>query len=166
MCNGGPIGALGKPFNWKVTDMIAAKNMPREGKTRPVQCLIVTDESRSLVSAQLRQMLERQGVSPLQACGAQEALQHCWRNAPQVIFLPQTMKGEDAAIVLRRIRNMPRTAGAIVLVYAERLDSQALGRMIWEGAADGIAQPFNSEILAAKLRLAGLQTDALARMGG
>jgi len=138
--------------------MNAVKNMSRQSSRAPGTCLIVSDAARTLFGAQLQQILERRGFAVLHACDAEDALKTCWRNAPSIIFLPQNMRQEDSANLLRRIRKMPRSQSAIVMIYTETPDPRRICRMIWDGASDCIALPFNWEILEAKLRQAGYES--------
>ena len=136
--------------------MSAMKSITANNDTAMGQCLIVTGHESSLLGAQLRRMLEACGFSVLQADTADEALRICWRNAPRAVFVPQHPDGPGGARLLRRLRQMPRPAECPVLVYAENADPADIGRMIWEGAADCIAQPVSPELLDAKLRQAGV----------
>jgi len=144
--------------------MIAVNDFHSKSPAAPGPCLVVMEEGHSLIGKQLQGVFTGLGFSLLQAAGAEEALRSCWRNAPAVILVPQRMKLDDAAMLLRRIRKMPRARRAVVLVYGERLDAGAVGRLVWEGASDGIAQPFNRAIVLSKLRQAGLEGLAQARL--
>jgi len=140
----------------KGVEMSAMKNITAKTGKPLGPCLIVTGREPSLLGAQLRRMLEARGFSVLQADTADEALRICWRNAPRAVFVPQQPEGEGGAKLLRRLRQMPRPAECPAIVYAERADPADIGRMIWEGAADCIAQPVSPELLDAKLRQAGV----------
>lgn len=86
---------------------------------------------------------------------AEEALDLCRRQMPDVIVMTDRLGSMDSADFLKRLHDGAGGVRPKVIVYAERPDAAAIGRHIWSGAAECMVKPFDADIIDLKLRQIG-----------
>ncbi|OHB81362.1 MAG: hypothetical protein A2V98_02115 [Planctomycetes bacterium RBG_16_64_12] len=102
----------------------------------------------------LANTVEGQGYEALVASNGREALDITTTQCPDVILLDIMMPGMDGLEVLRRLKTDARTrAIPVILVTAKDL-SQDIIAGLDAGAHDYVSKPFESAVLAARLRSA------------
>ncbi len=135
----------------KATESMISGNSNALGR-----CMVVLDGRMSLMAAQLVRMLEKRGFAVDVVTGMREALQHCWRGMPRAVFVPRSLHDGEGAVLIQRLKRMPRAQSCVAIAYGDGLDPADAGRLIWEGAADCIAFPVSESLLEAKLRQSGV----------
>lgn len=118
-------------------------------------CLVV-DDSR-VVRKVARRILEDLGFAVAEADDGMEALAWCRAMTPDLVLLDRNLPGMDGLELMRRLRDeaVDGELPAVVLCSAET--SLARVREALDGgAAEYIMKPFDSEIVAGKLALAGV----------
>jgi len=135
----------------KATESMISGNSSALGR-----CMVVLDGHMSLMAAQLVRMLEKRGFSVDVVAGMREALHHCWRGMPRAVFVPRSLHDGDGAVLIQRLKRMPRAQSCVAIAYGDGMDPADAGRLIWEGATDCIAFPVSERLLDAKLRQSGI----------
>ncbi len=135
----------------KATESMISGNSSALGR-----CMVVLDGGMSLMAVQLVRMLEKRGFSVDVVTGMQEALHHCWRGMPRAVFVPQSLHDGDGAVLIQRLKRMPRGRSCVAIAYGDGMEPADAGRLIWEGAADCIAFPVSEQLLDVKLRQSGI----------
>ena len=98
--------------------------------------------------------LEEQGHELIEAAGGCEALEMASARSPDIILLDVMMPGMDGIDVCRRLKDDDRThVVPVILVSARGLDENVVAGLD-AGADDYVAKPFNSDVLAARVRSA------------
>lgn len=118
------------------------------------QCLIIAGQKAG--DRQLEDMLTRYGFEMTSAANANEALEFCDADMPDIILMPQNPTDMDAVAFIRRLRRVNAANEAKVIVLSEQVDSEVVSRTIWEGASDYLIGPVDAEILDSKLKQAGV----------
>ena len=102
----------------------------------------------------LRCELEAQGYEVLTATTGRQALGIASAEHPDVILLDVMMPGMDGIEVCRRLREDAHTRTIpVILVTAKGLDESVIAGLD-AGAVDYVPKPFNSQVLAARIRTA------------
>ncbi len=135
----------------KATESMISGNSSALGR-----CMVVLDGGTSLMAVQLVRMLEKRGFSVAVVTGMQEALHCCWRGMPRAVFVPRSLHDGDGALLIQRLKRMPRAHSCVAIAYGDGMDPADAGRLIWEGAADCIAFPVSEHLLDVKLRQSGI----------
>ncbi len=135
----------------KATESMISGNSSALGR-----CMVVLDGRMSLMAAQLVRMLEKRGFAVDVVTGMREALHRCWRGMPRAVFVPRSLHDGDGAVLIQRLKRMPRAQSCVAIAYGDGMDPADAGRLIWEGAADCIAFPVSERLLDAKLRQSGI----------
>ncbi len=135
----------------KATESMISGNSSAQGR-----CVVVLDGRMSLMAAQLVRMLEKRGFSVDVVTGMREALHHCWRGMPRAVFVPRSLHDGEGALLIQRLKRMPRAQSCVAIAYGDGMDPAEAGRLIWEGAADCIAFPLSEHLLVVKLRQSGI----------
>lgn len=89
---------------------------------------------------------------------AEDALQYCNDNAPEVVMVAAGMADGAPRELVRRLQRSTKGRPPVVFLYAETPDTEMIGQSILEGAADVLMTPFDRELLQFKLRQAGVIT--------
>jgi DNA-binding response OmpR family regulator len=100
----------------------------------------------------LKDLLERDGYSVVEAGDGVDALEQIDRCAPDVVILDLNLPRIDGFSVLANLRARPATAKLPVIVLTAKSDEDAEVRVFESGADDFIAKPFRPRALAARLR--------------
>ncbi len=118
---------------------------PRGGKV-----LLVDDEDK--LRRVMRDLLERDGYTVLEAKDGVEALDLVDRDAPDVIVLDLHLPGLDGFGVLEHLRSRPEMEHIPVVVLTARGEEDNEVRVFEMGAVDFLSKPFRARALSARLR--------------
>ncbi|CAG1771476.1 partial putative type II secretion system protein HxcR, partial [uncultured bacterium] len=116
---------------------------------RSTVLLVEDEESLRLV---LRDLLEREGYSIIEAKDGVQALEEIDRHAPDAIVLDLNLPRLDGYQVLKHIRARPSTAELPVLVLTAKGDEDSEVKVFESGANDFITKPFRPRALSARLK--------------
>lgn len=113
--------------------------------------ILVVDDNPSNLKA-LRQRLEMDGHSVLEALDGTAALELVKTERPDLVLLDIMMPGMDGFEVCRRIKSLDG-AGFIPVIMVTALDArEALVRALDEGADEFVSKPFEAVELMARVR--------------
>jgi DNA-binding response OmpR family regulator len=112
----------------------------------PAQVLVVDDDDdlRAMVS----KLLERAGMSTLEAVDGNEGLRKFFASRPDVVVLDVSMPGMDGFEVLERIRDLSDVP--VLLLTARGVEMEKV-RGLKSGADDYVTKPFGRQELAARV---------------
>lgn len=128
--------------------------MKLEGLVDMTRCLLIDQEGASQRS--LQSMLGALGIDTAHASAAEEAVQFCNDNAPDVVMVAADAPGVLPHELMKRLKLSGKGRPPVVFLYAEEADTDIIGQSIIEGAADVLMTPFDRDILQFKLRQAGI----------
>ncbi len=128
--------------------------MGLEGMVDMTRCLLIDDDSRE--SRSLQRLLGALGVDTVQASQADDALQLCSAETPDMVMVAARGAGGRPRDFVRRLRRTARGKAPVVFLYANTPDTDVIGQSILQGAADVLMQPIDGELLRFKLQQAGL----------
>jgi CheY-like chemotaxis protein len=100
----------------------------------------------------LRDLLEREGFTVVEAADGVQALDEVDRSAPDVLVLDLNLPRLDGYGVLSHLRARPATARLPVIVLTAKGDEENEVRVFENGANDFITKPFRPRALSARLR--------------
>ena len=100
----------------------------------------------------LRELLEREGFTVVEASDGVQALDEVDRSAPDVVVLDLNLPRLDGYGVLNHLRARPSTAKLPVIVLTAKGDEENEVRVFETGANDFLAKPFRPRALSARLR--------------
>ncbi len=100
----------------------------------------------------LRELLERDGFTVVEASDGVQALDEVDRSAPDVVVLDLNLPRLDGYGVLNHLRARPSTAKLPVIVLTAKGDEENEVRVFETGANDFLAKPFRPRALSARLR--------------
>ncbi len=100
----------------------------------------------------LRDLLEREGYTIVEAADGIQALDEIDRSAPDAIVLDLNLPRLDGYGVLSHIRARPATSSLPVLVLTAKADEDNEVRVFEIGANDFITKPFRPRALSARLK--------------
>ena len=121
---------------------------PKKGGRQTV-LLVEDEEPLRLV---LRDLLEREGYSVIEARDGVQALDEIDRAAPDAMVLDINLPRLDGYQVLSHLRARPATATLPVLVLTARGDEDSEVKVFESGANDFITKPFRPRALSARLK--------------
>ena len=128
------------------TDLPAAKfELTRKGSV----VLLVDDEDQ--LRRVMRDLLERQGFTIIEARDGAEALAEIDRAAPDLVILDLNLPGVDGYTVLSQVRSREATRNLPVIVLTAKGDEDNEVRVLELGADDFLTKPFRARALAARL---------------
>ena len=139
------------PFHRSLT---MARDKGREGKSHLKTCLVV-DDSR-VVRKVARRLLEDLGFAVAEAADGQEALAWCRAMMPDVVLIEPALPTMSGLDFLRRLRLEPGGRLPKVIFCSGQSDLDRIRQALDAGAAEYVIKPFDSEIVAGKLALAGV----------
>ncbi|HMT15407.1 MAG TPA: response regulator [Aestuariivirga sp.] len=120
-----------------------------------VQCLLIDKDPGE--RARLAQILSGLGMALTERALAGEGVAYCNDNAPDVVLMQAEGQDMEAQDFVRRVRRSPKTRKPVVILYAGAADTEVIGQSILSGAADFLMLPFDRDLLAFKLRQAGIR---------
>jgi len=100
----------------------------------------------------LRDLLEREGFTVVEAADGVQALDEVDRSAPDVVVLDLNLPRLDGYGVLSHLRARPSTAKLPVIVLTAKGDEDNEVRVFETGANDFLTKPFRPRALSARLR--------------
>ena len=112
--------------------------------------LLVEDED--ALRQVLRDLLEREGYSVIEAQDGVQALDQIDRHAPDALVLDLNLPRLDGYQVLTHLRARPGTAELPVLVLTAKGDEESEVKVFENGANDFITKPFRPRALSARLK--------------
>ena len=116
-------------------------------------CLVV-DDSR-VIRKVTRRILEDLGFEVFEGADGVEALAWCRGSMPDVVLLDRDMPTMDGLEFLRRLRQEPGGAAPKVIFCSAESDLARIGEALDNGADEYIMKPFDGDIVASKLAMAG-----------
>ncbi len=119
-----------------------------------MRCLLVDEDAHQ--RSALGQLLGGYGFEMFETETADAALHHCRSTTPDVVVTAERVGGMTPAEFIKRVRRASRGRKPVVLVCADKMDTDEIGRAIIEGAAEYILRPFDRELLEFKLKQVGL----------
>ena len=111
--------------------------------------LLVEDED--VLRRVMKDLLEREGYTIIEARDGVQALDEVDRQAPDVVILDLNLPGLDGYGVLQQIRSRPATRHIPVMVLTAKGDEDNEVRVFELGADDFITKPFRARALSARL---------------
>ncbi len=119
-------------------------------------CLIVDDsrEDRQIAARYLRKF----GFLIKQAVDGDEALTMCRQNMPDIILVDHLVPKVDGLEFLKKLKKTRGGTKPVVLFCSRQGDTAALGRALWQGAAECLVKPFDADLLNFKLHQVGAIT--------
>jgi type II secretory ATPase GspE/PulE/Tfp pilus assembly ATPase PilB-like protein/CheY-like chemotaxis protein len=100
----------------------------------------------------LRDLLEREGFTVVEAADGVQALDEVDRSAPDILVLDLNLPRLDGYGVLSHLRARPSTARLPVIVLTAKGDEENEVRVFESGANDFLTKPFRPRALSARLR--------------
>jgi DNA-binding response OmpR family regulator len=126
-------------------------DVPGGGKRLMRQTVLLVEDEEPLRLA-LRDLLERDGYTVIEASDGVQALDEVDRHAPDAIVLDLNLPRLDGYAVLSHLRARSGTSGVPVLVLTAKADEDNEVRVFESGANDFITKPFRPRALSARLR--------------
>jgi type II secretory ATPase GspE/PulE/Tfp pilus assembly ATPase PilB-like protein/CheY-like chemotaxis protein len=114
--------------------------------------LLVDDEDQ--LRRVMRDLLERQGYSVVEARDGAQALDEVDRHAPDIVILDLNLPGVDGYSVLSQLRSRSATRQLPIVVLTAKGDEDNEVRVLQLGADDFLTKPFRAKSLAARLESA------------
>ena len=114
--------------------------------------LLVDDEDQ--LRRVMRDLLERQGYTVLEARAGAEALAEIDRTNPDLMLLDLNLTGVDGYTVLSQVRSREATRNLPIVVLTAKGDEDNEVRVLELGADDFLTKPFRARALAARLQTA------------
>ena len=100
----------------------------------------------------MRDLLERQGYTILEARDGAEALSEIDRANPDLVILDLNLPGVDGYTVLSHVRSREATRNLPIIVLTAKGDEDNEVRVLELGADDFLTKPFRARALAARLQ--------------
>ena len=113
--------------------------------------VLVVDDDFSALSL-VAVMLERDGMTPVTASDAHEALAALSTVTPDLIILDLMMRGIDGIRLATILRQRADTSKTPILILADPHDTEGVKRAMLAGATDHLARPVLYASLIAKAR--------------
>ncbi|MGQ0712231.1 MAG: ATPase, T2SS/T4P/T4SS family [Gemmatimonadaceae bacterium] len=123
---------------------------PRE-RARREQATVLLVEDEEPLRRVLRDLLEREGFTVLEAGDGVLALDEVDRGAPDIIVLDLNLPRLDGYGVLSHLRARPATAQLPVIVLTAKGDEDSEVRVFEYGASDFLTKPFRPRALSARI---------------
>ena len=114
--------------------------------------LLVDDEDQ--LRRVMRDLLERQGYTIVEARDGAQALDEVDRHNPDIVILDLNLPGVDGYSVLGQLRSRPATRQLPIIVLTAKGDEDNEVRVLQLGADDFLTKPFRAKALAARLESA------------
>ncbi len=114
--------------------------------------LLVDDEDQ--LRRVMKDLLERQGYTVVEARDGAQALDQVDRHAPDIVILDLNLPGVDGYSVLSQLRSRPATRQIPIVVLTAKGDEDNEVRVLELGADDFLTKPFRAKALAARLESA------------
>jgi two-component system chemotaxis response regulator CheY len=119
-----------------------------------VKVCLVVDDSR-VIRKVARRILEDLGFEVAEAGDGAEALGWCRTMTPHLVLLDWNMPGMNGLEFLRQLRAAAGGAAPRVVFCSEENDLEHIRQALAAGADEYIMKPFDGDIVASKLAMAG-----------
>jgi two-component system chemotaxis response regulator CheY len=123
------------------------------GDPRVKTCLVVDDSC--VVRKVARRLLEDAGFAVAEAGDGMDALAWCRAMMPDVILIEPAAPAMSGLDFLRRLRLEPGGRGPKVIFCSGETELDRIREALDAGAAEYVIKPFDRDIIAEKLTLAG-----------
>jgi two-component system chemotaxis response regulator CheY len=133
---------------------MAGGPMKLEGIVDMAQCLLIDEDAAE--RQRLSRLLTGLGIDTAERAVAEEGFAFCNDKAPDMVMMAAGAPGRMPKDFVKRMRRAKGGKAPVVIVYADRPDTEMIDRSILEGAADVIMKPFDRDLLQFKLRQAGV----------
>jgi two-component system chemotaxis response regulator CheY len=120
-----------------------------------VKTCLVVDDSR-VIRKVARRILEDLGFEVAEAADGADALAWCRTAMPQAILLDWVMPVMDGVEFLRQLRQEPGGEAPRVIFCSVENDLARIRQALEAGADEYIMKPFDGDIVASKLTMAGV----------
>jgi len=120
-----------------------------------VKVCLVVDDSR-VIRKVARRILEDLGFEVAEAADGTEALGWCRTVTPHLILLDWNMPGMNGLEFLKLLRGAPGGDGPRVVFCSAENDLERVREALSAGADEYIMKPFDGDIVASKLAMAGV----------
>ena len=110
-----------------------------------MKILVIEDEK--MVRESLKEILEFEGYSVVEAENGLQGLEKAQELSPELVFCDIRMPGIDGFEVIRRLRKQPTTASLPVILLTALSDMVTMREGMDIGADDFIAKPFTRNML-------------------
>jgi two-component system chemotaxis response regulator CheY len=120
-----------------------------------VKTCLVVDDSR-VIRKVARRILEDLGFEVAEAADGADALAWCRTAMPQAILLDWVMPVMDGMEFLRQLRQEPGGEAPRVIFCSVENDLARIRQALETGADEYIMKPFDGDIVASKLTMAGV----------
>ncbi len=117
-------------------------------------CLVV--DASTVVRTVARKTLEELGFDVAEAATGLAALKHCRTSPPELVLLEWDLPDMPGLRVLKTLRDAPAAARPSVVFCTRRDGAGEIADALREGAVEFVVKPFDSDVLRARLRIAGL----------
>ena len=133
----------------ELVDDVGTGGGVRRGGARHTILLVEDEHSLRTV---MRDLLERDGFTIIEADDGIEALDEIDRHAPDAVVLDLNLPRLDGYAVLARLRARPQTMHLPIIVLTAKNDEDNEVRVLEGGANDFLTKPFRPRALSARLR--------------
>jgi CheY-like chemotaxis protein len=123
---------------------------PKAELTRKGALVLLVDDEDQLRRV-MRDLLERQGYTVVEARDGAEALDEVDRHGPDIVILDLNLPGVDGYSVLSQLRSRTSTRQLPIIVLTAKGDEDNEVRVLELGADDFLTKPFRAKALAARL---------------
>ena len=134
-------------FTGESFELVDDDNVNANGDSKTV--LLVEDED--ALRRVLKDLLEREGFTVVEASDGVKALDEIDRSAPDIVVLDLNLPRLDGYGVLSHLRARPSTADLPVIVLTAKGDEDSEVRVFEYGASDYLTKPFRPRALSARL---------------
>jgi len=117
-------------------------------------CLVVDDSP--VIRSLARRLVEARGIPVREAADGAQALAACKEEMPDLILLDWRMPVMNGLEALSKLRLMPGGDHPKVLVCSVETSPDLIRQALEAGADEYVMKPFDGEILASKITLAGV----------
>jgi len=125
-----------------------------EGEASLRTCLVVDDSQ--VVRKVARRLLEELNFAVAEAADGMEALAWCRAMMPEVVLIELRMPMMSGLDFLRRLRLEPGGRAPKVIFCSSETDLDRIREALDAGAAEYVLKPFDGDVVAEKLALAGV----------
>jgi CheY-like chemotaxis protein len=119
------------------------------GPARTLQVLVTDDEP--ITRTLIRQLLEKQAYTVLEAADGREAVEIVARERPDLILIDLNMPGVDGYQAIAQIRADRSLAWMPILVLTGEEGPAVEDRVMQLGASDYLVKPFDPEVLLSRV---------------
>ena len=119
-----------------------------------INCLLIDKNPNE--RQRLSQILHGLGVNCAERAGAEEGIQFCQNQRPDVVMMEATTAAATRDFLRLVSSQGRRSRRPVVIFYADLPDVDTMAETIMDGAADFLMKPFDRDLLQFKLQQAGV----------